>query len=54
LNEFKIFVKRFKPRFILLSETRTTEDMPDQILDIEGYYLKRYDSYSKHTGGVAI
>jgi hypothetical protein len=28
--------------------------MTDQILDIEGNYLIRNDSYSRHTGGVAI
>jgi hypothetical protein len=38
----------------MLSESRTTEDISDVELAVDGYVLLRCDSYSRKTGGVVI
>ena len=54
INELRIFAFEFKPKILLLSETRTVENMTDAELDIEGYNIFRCDSHNRHTGGVAV
>lgn len=43
-----------KPKIFFLSETRTIENITDNELKIENYYLLRCDSKNRHTGGVAV
>lgn len=43
-----------KPMMLCCSETRTTEDIHDGELTIQGYDYVRSDSDSRHTGGVII
>jgi hypothetical protein len=49
-----MFMFKFCPKILLLSETRTIIDMSDAELAIDNYNLIRLDSYNRHTGGVAI
>lgn len=44
----------YQPSVILLSETRTTSDIEDFEIEIDGYNIVRCDSSSRHTGGVVI
>lgn len=44
----------YNPSMILLSESRTTEDMQDSELSIDNYEVVRVDSNSRYTGGVLL
>lgn len=44
----------YNPRAILLSEARTTTDMNNSELQLDGYQLARCDSSNRHTGGVIL
>lgn len=54
LPHLKSIAYEMKPKIILLSETRTIENMNISELAIKGYNLFRCDAINRHTGGVAI
>nr|CAI5843070.1 unnamed protein product [Callosobruchus analis] len=45
---------KFNPKIILTSESRTTQDVEDIEIQMEGYNAVRCDSSTRHTGGVII
>jgi hypothetical protein len=53
LSEFELFCQKFEPK-LLLSETRTTEDIDDGELMFNNYNIIRCDSFNRRTGGVVI
>lgn len=52
--ETELFLQEFKPRILMLSESRQTEDINDQELNVENYTLLRCDSFSRKTGGIIM
>lgn len=53
-HEIQILIERKNPSIILLSETHLTENIESKEVNIKNYRLIRCDSYSRHTGGVAM
>jgi hypothetical protein len=39
---------------LFLSEARTTEEMNNNLIHIEGYRIFRWNSFSRHTGGLVV
>lgn len=54
LNLLRVSVIDMMPKIILLSETRTVDNMVDAELKLCGYKIFRCDSLNRHTGGVVI
>lgn len=54
LPHVKSLATKNSPKIILLSETRTIENMTSAELNIDGYKLFRCDALNRHTGGVVI
>ena len=54
INEIKIFVDKYEPAVLALTETHLTQMVEDQEISIEGYDVVRVDSSSRHTGGVCV
>lgn len=44
----------YKPAIVVLTETRITEDIEDNEINIKGYKVRRYSAESRNTGGVVI
>jgi exonuclease III len=53
-EELKQLIDEKDPLIIFLSETRTTMDIEDIEINIEGFSIIRCDSTSRYTGGCAI
>jgi exonuclease III len=53
-NQIDVLVKEKAPDVIFMSETRTTDEILDHEINVDGYKIVRCDSHSRHTGGVAI
>lgn len=54
LSKIKILANDFRPFIVCLTETRTTRDILDAELTIDGYFVNRSDSMSRHSGGVVL
>jgi hypothetical protein len=46
--------RKKKPLLLILSEARLTNDMGDNLVEIQNYNLLRCDSNNRHTGGVIV
>lgn len=53
-SEIQIFIEKYQPSLIFLSETHVTSDIEECEVAIKGYKYIGVDSHSRHTGGVAM
>lgn len=49
-----MLIREKNPYIVFLSETRVTENIYDQELEIKGYNIVRCNSHTRFTGGVLI
>lgn len=54
MDQLVTYIQLKNPDILLLSESRTTDNVLDFELNVENYNLVRCDSNSRHTGGVLI
>lgn len=49
-----LILKKINPAFLALSETRLTEDIEDNEVNVQGYSMSRCNAKNRNTGGVAL
>jgi len=47
-------MKKINPAFLALSETRLTEDIEDNEVNVPGYSMVRCNAENRNTGGVVL
>lgn len=53
-DQLVVLVNQVKPKLLILSETRVTEDIKDVEIQIQNYNVLRCDSSNRYTGGVMV